>query len=182
MMKNLSREYACALFELSEEENIENIILNEFREISQIFNDNFKYVEILSSYAVSKNEKIALLNDTFKSKINDYLLNFLKVIVENGHVYVLKTCFGEYENIYNKKRNILIVTAYTSVCMTQEQIKKLTLKLEDKTRKKVFVLNKIDRSIMGGIKIFYDTSFVDISLDNYFKKLSRNLETLNTNL
>ena len=181
-MKNLSREYAQALFELSQEENIENTIFNEFIEISKIFNNNFEYIEILSSYVIGKNEKIALINDTFKFKINSHLLNFLKVIIENGHVYVLKTCFEEYENIYNKKHNILIVTAYTSVYMTQEQIKKLTLKLETKTQKKVFVLNKIDRSIVGGIKIFYGTNCLDISLNNYFKKLSHNLETLNTHL
>lgn len=181
-MKNLSREYACALFELSEEENIENTVLNEFSELSKMFNDNPKYIEILSSYAVSKNEKINLLDSTFKYKINDYVLNFLKVVVQNQHVSILKTCFQEYENIYNKKHNILMVTAYTSVCMTQDQIKKLTLKLESVTKKKIFILNKINCSLIGGIKISYDGNCIDLSLENYFKKLYHNLEIANTSL
>lgn len=181
-MKNLSKEYARALFELSEEENIENIIFNEFSELSKIFEDNPGYIKILSSYVISKSEKVDLIDKTFKFKINNHLLNFLKVVVENQHVYIFKNCFREYENIYNKKNNILIVTAYTSVCMTQEQIKKLTLKLESLTQKKVFILNKIDCSLIGGIKISYGGKCIDLSLENYFKQLHYNLGTNNTNL
>lgn len=177
-MKNLSREYAVALFELSHEENKEDAILNEIRNLNQIFNSYPEYLKILSSYAVSRPEKIKLLDAVFKFRVDGYLLNFLKVVVQNHHVDILKKCFSQFEKIYNKKHNILKVTAYTSILMTARQMKDLTLKLESHTHKKVFLKNTVDSSLMGGIKIFYNEKFLDLSLESYFKELSDSIESV----
>ena len=178
-MKNLSKEYARALFEFSREENIENAIFEEFAMISKMFEDNPAYIKILSSQIIGKNEKNNIIDSTFKSRINNYLLNFLKIMAENRQICFLSECFKEYESIYDKNNNILKVTAHTCVSMNQTQIKKLILKLESITKKKVFISNKIDSSLMGGIKISYDEKCIDLSLENYFEKLGISLESNN---
>lgn len=181
-MKNLSKDYANALFQIAEVKENTKEIFEDFNVIWSIIKKYPTYIKILCSPDIMKSERVKIVDEAFSGKINTYLTNFLKVLAENRHIYLLSECLGEYTELYNKKYNIIKVKAITAVIMSQEQKDKLRLKLEGMTGKKVILSNYVDPLCLGGIKIMYDDNLIDLSLRSTLSELRTSFETADLKL
>lgn len=174
-MKSLSKEYAEALFQISEEKGQTREIFEEFNIISSLIKINVKFMEILSCPNIIKSERIKIIEDTFKGKVNLYLVNFLKTLVENRDATLLFDCLKSYTEIYNKKYGMIKVKAITAVVMNDTQKAKLRLKLESMTGRKILLSNYIDPLCIGGMKIIYEDALIDLSVKHTLDSIRSSL-------
>ena len=181
-MKSLSKEYACALFQVGESQGQTKEIYKQFNVVASIIKNNIKYMEIVCSPDIIKSERVRIIEDTFKGKINLYLLNFLKIIAENRGMFHLQDCLREYTELYNIRYNIIKVKAVTAVIMNEEQKERLRLRLEGLTGKKVFLSNHIDKKCLGGIKIIYNDTLIDLSVKHTLNELKTSFKRAEFNL
>ena len=83
-MTQIGSVYGEALYELACSEGLENTILDELKVLDEGFRQAPGFVKLLCSHSVSKQERCQVLDDRFRGKINQYLLNFLKILTEKG--------------------------------------------------------------------------------------------------
>ncbi len=160
-MTQVGSVYAQALYDLAREEGLGKRILEELWALNESFSQNPEYLRLLSTPNLSKDERIQILDDGFKGKLQPYVLNFLKILTEKGYVRRFADCCEAYRELYNEDNGILPVRAVTAVPMTDAQKAKLSEKLAGLTGKTIELQNTVDPECLGGVRLDYDGKRVD---------------------
>ena len=162
-MKSLSLVYASSLFSLCEEEDKCESVLDHLLCVYKIFKDNPDYCTLLDSPIVPLSQRHSLIEEAFLG-LDEYVLNFIKILCEKKITHMFFDCVKQYEKLYNKKNNIESVTVITATAMSSSLKEKLVLKIEKDLRKKVSVEYKTDKSLIGGIIVRTENSQTDASV------------------
>lgn len=153
--------YGLALYDLAKSEDLTEQILKELTVLRQSFEEEPDFLKLLSTPALSKQERCDILDASFRGKLQPYLLNFLKILTEKGYIRHFSHCCDAYRDQYNRDHGILPVTVVTAVPVTDAQQKRLKVKLEALTEKTVELHSRIDPSCLGGVRLDYDGKRVD---------------------
>ena len=153
--------YAQALFDLAVEENCTEQIRQELLALEESFSGEPRFLQLLAAPNIAKAERCDVLDQCFRGAVHPYLLNFLKILTEQGAIGEFSGCCGEYHRLYRKARGILPVQAVSAVAMTREQRERLCQKLQAATGKQVELTNPVDPGCIGGVRLEYDGGQVD---------------------
>ena len=155
-MTGVGSVYGEALYSLAQEENLTEVILQQLTALDQAFSQDPDFIRLLGSPTLSKAERCGILDDSFRGKLEPYLLNFMKILTEKGYMGHFSQCCKEYRLRYQTEHNILSVQAVTAIPLSGEQIGKLTAKLQQLTGKTIDLHNRVDPSVLGGVRLDYD--------------------------
>ena len=175
-MTQVGNVYGTALYTLALEEQITEKLLGELTVLSQCFRENPDFIRLLSSPNLPKQERCQIVDDSFRGKVHAYVLNFLKILTEKGYMKYFHDCFKTFEDLYNRDNGILPVTAITAVAMSGEQVQKLTEKLSRITEKQVSLQNKVDPSVLGGVRLDYDGKRLDDTVSHRMDAITKALK------
>jgi len=175
-MSQIGTVYGEALYALSAEENRSGETLQQLQALQQSFAAEPAFLELLSSPALSKQERCAVLDSSFQGKLDVFVLNFLKLLTEKGYIRRFSDCFRAYERKYNLENNILPVTAVTAAPLSEDQSRRLTEKLTAMTGKTIVLTNRIDPGCLGGIRLDYDGKRLDDTVANRLEQIRRHLK------
>ena len=164
--------YAKSLYSLAVEEGITVEILEEMQTVLCIFNAEPEFVMLLASSNISKEERTGMLDACLRGKVQPYLLNFLKILVENGLIRSLDACCRAYVALYNEDNGIIEVSVVTALPLTEEQKARLKEKLDHRTGKNVSLNCMVDPECIGGIRIDYNDQRIDDTVANRLSRVS----------
>ena len=160
-MTGVGSVYGEALYTLAREEGLSQTILQQLKVLDSCFAAEPDFIRLLGAPNLPKAERCQILDDSFRGKIEPYLLNFLKILTEKGYMRHFSDCVDAYRELYNRDNGILPVTAVTAVPMTDKQVKALTMKLQQITGKRIELVSKLDPNVLGGMRLDYDGKRVD---------------------
>lgn len=160
-MTEVGSVYGEALYTLAREEGLSQAILQQLKTLDSCFAQEPKFLRLLGAPNLPKTERCQILDDCFRGKVAPYVLNFLKILTEKGYIRHFSSCVESYQELYNQDNGILSVTAVTAVVMTDVQKQKLTEKLHQLTGKHIELTNKLDASVLGGMRLDYDGKRID---------------------
>ena len=160
-MTEVGSVYGEALYELAKAEGLAKVISQELSVLRESFRQEPEFVRLLSAPNLSKQERCQILENSFRGRLEPYLLNFLKILTEKGYIRHFNYCCDAYMSRFYEDNNILRVTAITAVSMTDAQSSKLREKLSGITGKKILLDNKVDPSALGGVRLDYDGRRLD---------------------
>ena len=175
-MTQVGNVYGESLYTLALEEGLTERILSELTVLEQSFRENPDFIRLLSSPNLSKQERCQIIDDSFRGRVQPYVLNFLKILTERGYMKHFHDCFKTFEDLYNRDNGILPVTAITAVAMSNEQVLKLTEKLSRITEKQVSLQNKVDPSVLGGVRLDYDGKRLDDTVSHRMDAITKALK------
>ena len=158
--------YGEALYTLARDEGNSHEIFHELKVLAASFDQEPRFIQLLSSPNLPKAERCQILDDCFRGKVQPYLLNFLKILTEKGYMRQFPDCVSTYRELYNKDNGILPVTAVTAVALTESQTERLISKLQSITGKHIELTNKLDPATLGGMRLYYDGKRVDDTLSH----------------
>ena len=98
-------------------------------------------------------------------------------ITEKGYAQHFSDCCTAYEQQYNLDNNIVSVTAVTAVALTPEQSAKLKTKLESITGKTVALKNRIDSSVLGGVRLDWSCMQMDDTVAHRLESIRKMLSS-----
>lgn len=160
-MTQVGSVYGEALYELAVSEGLQDQIKEEMQTLDQSFQKDPEFIRLLRSPNLSKQERVGILDNCFRGKIQQYLLNFLKILTEKDYMQHFSHCCEAFTQRYNLDHNILSVRAVTAVPMTEQQKETLTQKLTRITGKTILLQNRVDPACLGGIRLDYDGQRLD---------------------
>ena len=160
-MTEAATTYGQAMYDLAREENLSKQLLDELTALSESFEGEPEFIRLLSSPNIPKEERVRILDDSFRGKLHPYVLNFLKVLTEKGYMKHFTGCCRVYRQQYNLDHGIVPVTAYTAVPLSDELRRKLTAKLSTVTGKTIELDCRIDPETLGGVRLDFDGRQVD---------------------
>ena len=160
-MTEVATTYGQAMYDLARDEGKSRQILQELTALDQGLGAEPEFLQLLSAPNIPKEERVQILDDSFRGKIDPYVLNFLKVLTEKGYMRHFSGCCQFYKQQYNRDNGIVPVVAYTAVPLTDELRRKLTAKLSTVTGKTIELDCRIDPETLGGVRLDFDGKQVD---------------------
>ena len=145
--------YGQSLYDLAAEEGLSEEILKQMEAVNVIFKENPDYITLLLEPSIPRRERLGLLDEAFKDQIHPYLLNFLMILLENNLLRGFGSCCRTYRMSYNKDHGIEEATVTSAVKLTDEQADSLRARLEQISGKSVILTQKVDGSVLGGLKV-----------------------------
>lgn len=175
-MSGAAGVYGQGLYALAKEEALEDAVLQELQVLQAAFTQEPAFLKLLASANVPKQERIAVIDSSFRDKVQPYVLNFLKLLTEKGYITRFSDCCHAYREQYNADRGILQVQAVSAIPLTDGQKDKLTEKLAAITGKRVDLVCKVDTAVLGGVRLTYNGVQVDGTVQSRLQAMEKALK------
>lgn len=152
-MTKTAKLYGGSLYDLAADEKLTDVMLGQLEEVRGILDENPEYLRLLAEPSIPKAERIELLDKAFGGEVTPYLLNFLKILCENGMLGEFKGCCQEFKARYNEAHNIAEAVVVSAVLLSGEQARALKERLEGLSKKSIVLTQKVDSRVIGGLKV-----------------------------
>ena len=177
-MTGQERVYGGSLYELALEEGLSGEILSQLEQVVELFDQNPAYWQFLSTLSIPKDERCTALDEALRGQVQPYLLNFLKILCENGTAGTLPGCAAEYRRRYDADNGIVEVRAVTAVELSKELRQALQQKLEQTLEKTVRLVCRVDETCLGGVRLELPGRQLDGTVKQRIDTLAAGLKNL----
>ena len=144
-----AQRYAKALLDLAQENNNQEAINKEIRDIHATLMNSQELRNVLKSPVVKPTLKVNSLNAIFKDA-SVIIKNLFKVLATNSRISDLAVVTKKFMELYDERNNIKVATVTTAETLTPEMETKILSKVTSLTGSKVTLKSKIDKEILGG--------------------------------
>lgn len=175
-MNRVGAVYGQGLYTLAKEEHLEDDILQELCLLNGAFEEQPAFLKLLASANLSKQDRLGIIEESFRGKVQQYVLNFLMLLTEKGYVAQFTSCYKAYRQQYNEDKGILQVRAVSATPLTEDQIRLLTDKLTTITGKTIDLTCKEDPAVLGGIRLSYGGIEVDGTVQSRLQAMEKRLK------
>ncbi len=165
-MTTTSKEYAEALFELSEEEKSTSETADGLRLVEEMLASTPGYLAMLASPAISRENRLKSLEEAFRGRIPEVLLGVLRMMVSRGHINGLSEMASYYENLAREFRGESVALISSAVELTDAEKASLKAGLERKFGRKVEPHYTVNPSLLGGLRVEIEGKVIDGSIRN----------------
>ena len=173
-MSELTSRYAEALYLLKKEENQLVETQELVREIMEIINDNPDFVVLISSRDIPNEERLEIIDKVFKS-INEEVRNFFKIIIENNRGEHILGILQDFNSLVNEFRGVKEGLLYSAFPLKEEEIENITSAISKKENMPIELINIIDQTLIGGVKVVINDKIYDGSLKHHIAQMKNTL-------
>lgn len=171
----ISDNYAKALIEIASETNSYEYIKEQLHNICDTINSSDELKIVMNNSAISITKKTGIINDIFKSKIDEKLLNFLKILIKNSRFQELDSIYTSYCKISDKFSNKLNVEIISAISLNEDDKTQITEKLKQKLKSNIIPKWQKDETIIAGLVFKFEDYIIDTSVKSKLEKLSKNI-------
>ena len=171
-----SERYSRALFEVSKDANDLDKAENDIKNFQLIINTSAEIDNFLKDPTqglIQQNNVINLLAE--KLEFSKNLKNFLFLLIEKRIIFFVKKIFQTFLQLCSKKRGEIKASLFSSKELSQSQLDKISDELSDITGSKIKFDYKLDKDLIGGLKLQLGSFMIDTSIKNKLKKYEQKL-------
>ena len=173
--RSLVKDLTKALFTVSKENHALEEVRNAIKSFDQLVNTNSYLRVFLQSKKITGDQKAEILNDLL-GEIGHPLVNeMVSYLHASTAISDLNSISSLFDSMYKKTRNILSVKGTVAEKMSEAEIESLRSSLNDLLGKETDLSINIDPSLIGGIKLRIDNTFLDASIQNQLQSLRSKL-------
>lgn len=171
----MSYRYAAALYETAaKHDRVEEVAasMNQFKETLQEY-PGFR--RFLQSFRIRGGEKARIFRRIFADELDEFVLNTLATLVKNQRYALVEEVHLAFQEEVRTHQDIELVHAVTAIPLSVDLRKRVVSLLEQQLRKKIELAERVDESLIGGIRIQIDNTVYDGSIAHQLQKLRKNL-------
>lgn len=169
-MSYVAFQYAEALFSLATEEKKVEDILASYTNFVEAQDDEI--ISFLNHPKISKKDKKEVLS---KAIDNTLFEHFIYVLIDNSRIELINDCYDEFKKIYDSQNKVMKATVYSGKKLLKTELEQLKKNLSKKHNRNVELINVVDSSIIGGLKVEYDGYVLDQTINSYLQSLKNSL-------
>ncbi|MBQ7994655.1 MAG: F0F1 ATP synthase subunit delta [Bacilli bacterium] len=166
--------YSSALFSLAKEENAVEKYSSCLHDISSLLKTNDDFYKAMNSFSLPYESKCLLLDKIIKNAPKS-LLPFLKILARDHLYSKFDKIAREYYRLANEELGIKEGLAFSAFPLSEKEIKELEKTLEKKVGCKIYLDNKVEPSLIGGVKVAIDGKVYDGTIANKIETLRKTL-------
>jgi len=169
-MSALSEQYAIALFELAVENDNPKDIEASFEAFVEGLDQ--KTLGFFLHPGVQKEKKKEILKGL---SLPETLRNLFYLLVDKNRFEHVEAVYESYKEIRSNEANEMHVVVYSQKPLGEKRIKALKDAYEAKYRRIVTLENKVDKSIVGGLRFEFDGKIIDDTVNSTLKQFQSRL-------
>ena len=166
-----SERYSRALFEVANETNELDKIENDVRNFQSLFNSSSEIKNFIQNPTQSKNTQnnvINLLSE--KLDFSKNLKNFFLLLIEKRRIFFVKKISESFLRLCSKKRGEIKASLISSKELSPTELDQISKDLSKSMRSIIKLDYKVDKDLIGGLKLQLGSFMIDTSIKNKLKK------------
>ncbi len=173
-MNEIASRYGQALYSLCLENNNLNSMQEEAKNLRSILIENADFVMVLNSPFLTKEERIDMVDKSLNG-FSTVLLSLIKILVENSRVNILDEVLLSFNSYCNEYRGVIEGIVFSTIPLDEQTITEIEEKISLKEQTKVELYNRIDPSLIGGIKVTINNHVYDGSIKTQLETMKSDL-------
>jgi F-type H+-transporting ATPase subunit delta len=176
MAKLVSNTYGDALFELALEENKIDSLQEEVDAVLIALRENEDLSKLMNHPKITKEEKVALVEDIFKGRVSMELTGLLRMVTQKGHYNQMQSVLEYFLGRVKEHKNIGTAFVTTAVELYDAQKAAVEKRLLETTKYVEFEIHyRVDAAVIGGMVIRIGDRVVDSTIKTKLHDLTREL-------
>ena len=181
----VSRRYAKALFDITKENSLEQIMFKEVNNLLEIIISEKRFKKLLESPVLtSKEQKLMIegvfsVNDKKKIIVSEEMFKFFKVIASNRRLNILKSVLYSFLNLVKSINQEVNVKVTSAVPLNEKILLQIKSIFSNRTKKQINIVSYVDKSIIGGIILQIGSNLIDASVKSKILKINNVIKGAN---
>ena len=167
--------YAEALYGAAKDLGEVEEIRDEITQIDQILRKSRDFSELFLNPAMSAAEKQNILKHVFDGRVQKEVLNFMYILVDKGRTTGFHEMVRQYCRLMDDAEGISEGVIYSAYPVTDEQLQKFEAETSRLFRRKVHLKNRVDKSLLGGVRLFVDGKMIDASAQHKLEQMANEI-------
>jgi len=177
-MSLVGKRYAQALFDAAVDSNNVDGMFDEFSTVIDLFKSEEGLMNLMMTPSINTSEKKAILGRVFKESFNQYLRNFLNILLDKNRFEYMVEIHDAFRKLVFPYKNTVEATVLTVVPLDEALRVALEEKLKLRFNKKVILNNQIDETILGGAVVYVGDQIIDGSIRNQLTQMKTQMNNL----
>ncbi|EIT83823.1 F0F1 ATP synthase subunit delta [Fictibacillus macauensis ZFHKF-1] len=174
----IAKRYATALYEVATEAEL-LAFEEELRVVKEVMMNNTELQKILTHPKISSAQKKQLVQDSMGTAISKPVLNTLFLLIDRNRSSLIAEMADQFIQLANDTRGVAEAVVTSVRLLSEDEKAKLAATFAQKVGKKQLrIENKIDPSLIGGIKIRIKNTIFDGSISGKLERMERQLATV----
>lgn len=169
--------YGKALFQAARDMGNPEELLAEAKQLEAIFSEEPAFFAFVCSPIISAKEKKAAIHKIFDDRLSQALVNFLLVLIDKGRGSHFPKIIHQYEVQLAESQGHSRGILYSVQPLKPDQLNAFEEQTGRLLGKQVKLENRIDASLIGGVRIFVEGKLLDASIKTKLETLMESLKT-----
>lgn len=166
-------KYSVALYEVALEQD--DFMLDDLDTIRAAY-ENSDLKLALMHPRIGNEKKREIIEGIFAKDIPATLLNFLFVLSDNKRSHLVADILNAYEDLCYEERNIERILVLTPFELSEDRLRAIGDAYKGTRGGDVEVRQRIDKSLIGGVRLVTDHGVIDRSIHRQLNDLKRALK------
>lgn len=171
----VGRVYAEALLELADEANAVDTIADQLADLLPILDAEGELHRLLINPAIADAERGAIVKRVFEGKVHPLLFKMLRVLGDKGRLGSLPEVASGYLLAVAEQRGQVDVIAYVASALEPDESVRVAEQIGTALGKRVTLTQKVDPSLIGGMKIKVGDRLIDASVASQLRTLKNKI-------
>lgn len=170
-MDSFITRYSSAIVSLANDENKLLEYKKAIYELDYLFSSNKELKKYLESYFIKSEEKYEVIDELCSSYKLDNLSNFIKLITSKHVILKFHDLYLEINKQINAILGVDEGIVYSVDSLSDLQLKNIETAISKKRGHKVELKNKLDSSLIGGVRVVVHDHIYDGSIKGKLENL-----------
>ena len=176
-MKNLQliiKRYSTSLFEVCKDKKQKESMCKQLHIVSDVISNTNadRIVSALSPKAIKEKAWGELLQEI---KADDTFKNFIHLLIDNNRLFLLPKISEHFHSLMLEQNKIRKVNLITSIKLDSKTLTQAKKDISESLNSEIELTNIVDKDIIGGSIIKFESYMMDSSLKTRLKKLEQTL-------
>ncbi|MBN1764747.1 MAG: ATP synthase F1 subunit delta [Sedimentisphaerales bacterium] len=174
--QTIAWEYAKAIYELSQGQNLTETVRAELEGLAQLTGEIDEFGIFLENPSIHRDDKAAGLENMFQGKVCDLVMNFLKVLANRERLNLLNRISQNFSNMDDARQGRVKGRLTTAIALDGREYSRLTEQIGRTMHKKVTLMADVDPAIIAGMILTIEGKVMDFSVRGALQQFSRQLK------
>jgi F-type H+-transporting ATPase subunit delta len=172
----IARPYAEAVFKLAKESNALDRWSQALQEVASIVTNPDMHA-CISNPKVSAAKLFELLDSLVKTPLDEQAKNFVRLLIDNGRLDALPQIYIQFQHLKDEFEGTAEADVVSAFELTDAQLAQLTAQLEARFKRKIKASVRIDKELIGGVRVTVGDEVLDASVRGRLAAMSSALQS-----
>jgi F-type H+-transporting ATPase subunit delta len=156
--------YAQAVYDEAEAQGLTDTIVSDLVQLDTLLQSHKEFATLVETAALSVDEKLSVVTKLAKARLHRLTEGLLVVLTRNQRLAMLPAVIQAVRKLVLDKRGEIEVHVDYATEVTDAIREELKAKLAQITKKSVILKENTDSSLLGGMRIYVDSTLYDLSI------------------
>ena len=168
----VSIRYVKALVSLTTEKN-QSLYTEKLKTLAGLYTRDLEFRNMVNNPEVDNQDKLDIIKDIIKP--DEVLTNFVNELLKEERINLIKDIYEKYQEQIDRLNKVINIEIITAMKISDTDANKIAKKFKDMYQaNKVNYQIKIDKDVIGGIKVIIDGKVYDSTLETKLEGLFGN--------